>query len=102
MDAVLIAVRPRFHVGLALQALAAGKHVIVQKPAFPRMEDYRAVPTRAVSLRLRRDTMLPVGSMLYQVSALDPVISTAAPLVLAATALLACYLPARPRRRWCR
>jgi UDP-N-acetylglucosamine 3-dehydrogenase len=33
---------PRFHLELTLQALAAGKHVLVEKPAFPRMEDYEA------------------------------------------------------------
>jgi ABC-type antimicrobial peptide transport system permease subunit len=35
------------------------------------------------------------GSMLYQVSPVDPVAFTLAPLVLTAAALLACYLPAR-------
>jgi len=43
VDAVVIAVPPRFHLDLALQALAAGKHVIVEKPAFLSMDDYRAV-----------------------------------------------------------
>ena len=41
MDAVVIAVPPRFHLDLTLQALAAGKHVLVEKPAFLRMADYR-------------------------------------------------------------
>ena len=36
-----------------------------------------------------------LGSMLYQVSALDPLVFTAAPLLLASAAMLACYLPAR-------
>ena len=34
---------PRFHLDLTLQALRAGKHVLVEKPAFLRMADYRAV-----------------------------------------------------------
>jgi UDP-N-acetylglucosamine 3-dehydrogenase len=43
VDAVVVAVPPRFHLDLTLQALAAGKHVLVEKPAFPRMADYEAV-----------------------------------------------------------
>jgi predicted dehydrogenase len=43
VQAVVIAVPPRFHLELALQALAAGKHVLVEKPAFPRLIDYRTV-----------------------------------------------------------
>ena len=35
VDAVVVAVPPRFHLDLTLQALSAGKHVLVEKPAFP-------------------------------------------------------------------
>jgi predicted dehydrogenase len=43
VDAVVIAVPPRFHLDLTLRALEAGKHVLVEKPAFLRMEDYQTV-----------------------------------------------------------
>ncbi len=43
VEAVVIAVPPRFHLPLTLEALAAGKHVLVEKPAFLSREDYRAV-----------------------------------------------------------
>ncbi|HUE88169.1 MAG TPA: Gfo/Idh/MocA family oxidoreductase [Vicinamibacterales bacterium] len=43
VDAVVIAVPPRFHLDLTLQALAEGKHVLVEKPAFVRMQDYEQV-----------------------------------------------------------
>jgi len=43
VDAVVVAVPPKFHLDLTLQALAAGKHVLVEKPAFPRMADYQTV-----------------------------------------------------------
>lgn len=43
VDAVVIAVPPCFHLELALRALNAGKHVLVEKPAFLRMEDYEQV-----------------------------------------------------------
>jgi predicted dehydrogenase len=43
VDAVVIAVPPRFHLDLALKALAAGKHVLVEKPAFLTLADYETV-----------------------------------------------------------
>ena len=43
IDAVVVAVPPRFHLDLAIRALQAGKHVLVEKPAFLTMEDYVAV-----------------------------------------------------------
>src|SRR5687767_3825023 len=42
-DAVVVAVPPRFHLDLTLKALAAGKHVLVEKPAFLTMSDYETV-----------------------------------------------------------
>jgi predicted dehydrogenase len=35
-------VPPAFHLELTLRALAAGKHVLVEKPAYPRLADYEA------------------------------------------------------------
>jgi predicted dehydrogenase len=43
VDAIVVAVPTRYHRELALQALEAGKHVVVEKPAFPLLEDYEAV-----------------------------------------------------------
>jgi len=43
IDAVVIAVPPKFHLQLTLEALAAGKHVLVEKPAYLTLADYRAV-----------------------------------------------------------
>jgi predicted dehydrogenase len=43
VDAVVVAVPPVYHLDLTLRALAAGKHVLVEKPAFPTMADYETV-----------------------------------------------------------
>jgi predicted dehydrogenase len=43
IHAVVIAVPPRFHLDLTLRALKAGKHVLVEKPAFLTMQDYETV-----------------------------------------------------------
>jgi predicted dehydrogenase len=40
VDAVVVAVPPKFHLELTLGALSAGKHVLVEKPAFPSLADY--------------------------------------------------------------
>lgn len=40
VHAVAVAVPPRFHRDLVLRALAGGKHVLVEKPAFPALDDY--------------------------------------------------------------
>ena len=57
VDAVVVAVPPRLHHDLTLQALAAGKHVLVEKPAFPTLEDYRA----AQAARDRAKRVIIVG-----------------------------------------
>ena len=43
IDGVVLAVPPRFHLDLSVQALGAGKHVLVEKPAYLRMDDYLTV-----------------------------------------------------------
>jgi predicted dehydrogenase len=40
VDAVVVAVPPRWHLDLTIAALERGKHVLVEKPAFPELEDY--------------------------------------------------------------
>jgi predicted dehydrogenase len=57
VDGVVVAVPPRFHLDLTLQALQAGKHVLVEKPAFLRMTDYRLV----VEARDRAGRVVLVG-----------------------------------------
>jgi predicted dehydrogenase len=57
IDAVVIAVPPRYHLTLTLAALAARKHVLVEKPAFLRMDDYEAV----AAARDRAGRVLLVG-----------------------------------------
>lgn len=57
VDAVVVAVPPRFHLELTLQSLAAGKHVLVEKPAFPRLSDYETV----VAARTRAHKVVLVG-----------------------------------------
>jgi UDP-N-acetylglucosamine 3-dehydrogenase len=43
VDAVVVAVPPKYHLELTLRALAAGKHVLVEKPAFITLADYETV-----------------------------------------------------------
>ena len=57
IDAVVVAVPPSFHLDLTLRALAAGKHVLVEKPAFPRIEDYDA----AIDARNQAKRVVLVG-----------------------------------------
>jgi predicted dehydrogenase len=57
VDAVVIAVPPRFHLELTLRALASGKHVLVEKPAYLRMDDYETV----LGARTRANRIVLVG-----------------------------------------
>ena len=57
VDAVVVAVPPVHHLELTEAALAAGKHVLVEKPAFPAAEDYR----RAARLRDEAGVSVLVG-----------------------------------------
>ncbi len=57
VDAVLIAVPPRFHLDLTRRALEAGKHVLVEKPAFPCAADFEA----AIAVRDRVKRVVVVG-----------------------------------------
>jgi predicted dehydrogenase len=52
VDAVVVAVPPAFHLELTVRALERGKHVLVEKPAFPRTADY--APAIAARDRARR------------------------------------------------
>ncbi len=57
VDAVVVAVPPRWHLDLTLAAIAAGKHVLVEKPAFLSLADYDA----ARAARDARDVTVLVG-----------------------------------------
>jgi predicted dehydrogenase len=57
VDAVIVAVPPRFHLALTLKALSAGKHVLVEKPAFLTLDDYGTV----IAARARADRVVLVG-----------------------------------------
>lgn len=57
VDAVVVAVPPAFHVDLALRALDAGKHVLVEKPAFPSSAEYETV----IAARDRAKRVMIVG-----------------------------------------
>jgi predicted dehydrogenase len=57
IDAVVVAVPPRYHLMLTLAALAARKHVLVEKPAYLRVEDYETV----IAARDRAERVVLVG-----------------------------------------
>jgi len=57
IDAVVVAVPPAFHFDLTMRALEAGKHVLVEKPAFPLTAEYEA----AAAARDRAKRVVLVG-----------------------------------------
>jgi predicted dehydrogenase len=57
VDAVVVALPTRYHFELTLQALEMGKHVLVEKPAFPRLDDYQTV----IEARVRTGRVVLVG-----------------------------------------
>ncbi|HSF15927.1 MAG TPA: Gfo/Idh/MocA family oxidoreductase [Vicinamibacteria bacterium] len=57
VDAVVVALPTRYHLELTLQALAMGKHVLVEKPAFPNLDDYQTV----IEARARSGRVVLVG-----------------------------------------
>ena len=57
VEAVVVAVPPRWHLDLTLRALAAGKHVLVEKPACLTLPDYR----QACAARDRAGRVVMVG-----------------------------------------
>jgi predicted dehydrogenase len=74
VDAVVVAVPPRFHLDLTLRALEAGKHVLVEKPAFPTLADFEAARSardaaRRVVLVGENDHYKPLAVRLRQLLA---------------------------------
>lgn len=57
VDAVIVSVPPSFHESLTLAALAAGKHVLVEKPMAPTQEACRRMAAAATAA----DRLLTVG-----------------------------------------
>jgi len=57
VDAVLVAVPTIFHTDLVMAALEAGKHVIVEKPAFPTTADF----LRVIEARDRAGKVVLIG-----------------------------------------
>ena len=78
VDAVVIAVPPRFHLDLTRRALAAGKHVLVEKPAFPALADFESAvkardETGRVVLVGENDHYKPLASCLRRLLAEDAI-----------------------------
>ncbi|GMV23942.1 MAG: hypothetical protein AMXMBFR57_38910 [Acidimicrobiia bacterium] len=77
-DAVVVAVPPRYHLALTKEALAAGKHVVVEKPAFMNMAEYQeALAARNAAGRVvivgENDHYKPLAVRLRQLLADDTI-----------------------------
>jgi predicted dehydrogenase len=59
VDAVIVAIADQFHVAMAAKALAAGKHVLVEKPMGVNVEECEALAAQVASSGL----ILQVGTM---------------------------------------
>ena len=81
-EAVLLVSPPATHRPLAEVALAAGMHVISEKPLAPTMADARAIVETARASRKRRDGQpeLPVSPAVRELAGLSPrLLGTSAP-----------------------
>ncbi|MCC6705214.1 MAG: Gfo/Idh/MocA family oxidoreductase [Thermomicrobiales bacterium] len=59
LDAVIVAIADQFHVAMALQALAAGKHVLVEKPLGVTVEECERLRQEAA----QQELIVQVGTM---------------------------------------
>jgi predicted dehydrogenase len=78
VDAVVVAVPPKLHLPLTLKALEAGKHVLVEKPAFPALSDYETAlqartQTGRVVLVGENDHYKPLAATLRRLLATDAI-----------------------------
>ena len=71
----------------------------VQLPFFPLWLEARGLDARTIGLVIAVGLGKLVSGLLYRVSPFDPAVLTIAAVVLSATAMLACYLPARRATR---
>ena len=76
--------------------------VLVSPPPTPRATKAAATttpPTRAATKGTARPLRMALGSLLYDVKPLDPVVFTTAPVMLGLAAMAATWIPARRATR---